>query len=156
MFTAKDAMLAVGMKKPNFDRWCSAGIARPTVPSQGTGYPAKWDGYDLIGLLLTKKLSNAGVTLKVAADISEELIKKKRSLEIDTIWEIAIDPVSHEVFDVPLTGVIGDNSRDKEFERWRIHRTIVLVIQLDQLMFEVMERLGIEGKDKKNYLINCR
>ena len=136
MFSPKDAVKAAGMQKqkPTFDRWLQANIARPTVPSQGRGYQAQWNGHALVALLLTKRLGKVGMDLKTAADIAEKITTayKGSFLEMPASVDIDLDTLEYKT--TPL-------------EEWGMNREIVLTINIGSIQQTVCSRLGIEYTD---------
>lgn len=141
MFTAKDARIATQMqdKKPTFDRWMAATIARPTVSSRGSGYPAQWSADGIIALEITRRLGAIGLDLRVAANIAEKATKRNDLLRFFAGWLVAIDLETLEF--KGLAKMVDD------MDEWRTGRSTVLILDMDEIERTVAKRLGMELRE---------
>ena len=140
MFTAKDARKATGMedKKPTFDRWMAATIARPTVTSRGSGYPAEWSAVGILALELTKRLGAVGMDLRIAASIAELATEKPDFFSLIG-WEVVVDLETKEFKPCYKTG--------DDAEKWRKDRDMVVIFDMNSMEKTLAKRLGMELRE---------
>ncbi len=74
-YRSKDACSVCGIPTNTMNQLLQRRIARPSIPGVGRGNPAQWSEFNIIALMLTKKLQKeARIELSFAADLADEML----------------------------------------------------------------------------------
>lgn len=83
-------------RRSTLDQWIARGFIRPNQPSRGSGYPARFSFSDLVAIVILKKLSEAGMSKKISAEVAQLAAKYKEPVIIDLqLMEVVKKPKMH-------------------------------------------------------------